>query len=150
MKFALFSAALAAVLGVSGIALAQQDIIAERRAGMSNMGRQIRPMTVALQAGDARAVVTPVAEILAFMATIPDRFPAQSLTPPVAQGRNPGQTRAGAAIDANRADFLQRRDVAVAAWTGLSTALQAGTATPDMLRAAANACDSCHERYWVR
>jgi cytochrome c556 len=146
----IIGAAIAASLGAGGVALSQPDVIAERRAAMGAMGQQMRPLSAAVQAGDARALLPRIEEMIGFMRTIPDRFPAATLTPPVPQGRGQGQTRAGAAIDANRADFAQRSDAALTAWTGMRDAIQAGRATPDMLRATIGSCDSCHDRYWVR
>jgi cytochrome c556 len=73
-----------------------------------------------------------------------------SLTPPVAQGAGDGQTRALAAIDANRADFASRSQAMIVSLNGLKTAAASGGVTADMVRGVGGTCVACHRSYRAR
>ncbi len=145
-------AAIAAVsVGMGGAALAQGDVIAERRAGLRQMQDHLDAIAAVLQArGDQAQVVARLDQMIPFYRALPERVPAASLTPPVAQGTGAGQTRALGAIDASRADFATRSQDMVTALTAMRTAAAAGSATPDMVRSTGGTCVACHRSYRAR
>lgn len=144
-------AAVAALgVGLAGVAPAQ-DVVADRRAGLTQMGRHMEAIGGVVQArGDQRQIVPRVDEMAAFFRTLPDRVPAASLTPPVAQGTQPGQSRALAAIDANRADFGRKASEMVTALGTLRAAAEAGGVNADLIRATGGTCANCHREYRAR
>jgi cytochrome c556 len=147
----MLAAAAAMVVGTMGAALAQGDVIAERRAGLRQMGQNMQAIGAVVQGrGDQAQIVQRVDQMLAFYQTLPGRFPAASLTPPVAQGQGDGQTRALAAIEANRADFVAKNNAMIAALNTLRTTAQAGNVTADTIRATGGACGACHDPYRAR
>jgi cytochrome c556 len=75
---------------VPGVALAQADIIAERRAGLKRMGEHFEAMkAISDQRADPRPAVARVDDMVAWFTGFPSRFPAGSGT---------GDTRAQPAI----------------------------------------------------
>ena len=151
MRGWMMAAGAAAALGVAGVALAQADVIAERRAGLRTMGQHMEAITaIVQQRGDQRQIAARVDQMIPFFQSLPNRFPAPSLTPPVAQGTGEGQTRALAAIDGNRADVQQRAATAIAALNRLKTTAEAGNVTPDLLREVGGTCAACHQQYRAR
>jgi cytochrome c556 len=151
MKRALFAAALAAAVGVSGLALAQGNVVVERKEGMREMGRQLEAINAILQ---ARGPQGPIAEradrIIAFYTNLNALYPAATLTPPLPEGRNEGQTRSLAAIEPNRAAFTNYANDMVRQLTAMKTASATGGVTPDMLRAAGQVCAGCHNQFRAR
>jgi len=146
----LMMAALLAI-GSVGPALAQGDVIAARREGLRGVGANMEAIAAVAQArGDARPTVARIDEMTAFFRTFGERFPTASLTPPVAQGTQPGQTRALAAIDGNRAGFETARANMVTALGTLRTAAEAGSISPDLLRATGGTCGACHQQFRAR
>jgi len=142
-------------LGMAGPVMAQGaasgDVIADRRAGLRAMGTHLEAVQQAVQArSDTRALTPRVDAMITFYQTFPDRFPAASLTPPVAQGTQDGQTRALAAIEANRANFVTANTNMSTALTALRVAAESGTITPDMLRATGGTCGACHQQFRAR
>lgn len=151
MRGFVLAAAVAVGLGSAGAALALGELVAERRAGLSQIERQFEAIAAGVQQrGDQRAMAGQVEEMIAFFRTLPDRFPAATLAPPLPGGREAGQTRAREAIEANRADFNQRSAVMVANLVALRTAAEAGTISGDTLRGTANTCIACHRGYRAR
>jgi cytochrome c556 len=151
MRAWVWAAAVAAGLGTAGGALAQADVIAERRAGLRQMGQHMEAIAAVLQSrGDQAQIAGRVDQMTPFFQSLPNRFPAASLTPPVPQGTQEGQTRALAAIEANRADFNTRAGNMVTALGALKTAAQAGNVTPDLLRSTGGTCGACHQQYRAR
>lgn len=151
MKVLVLAALAAMGVGSAGAAFAQGSVAAERRAGLREMGQHIEAIGAAVQTrGDQRALVARVDQMTAFFRTLPDRVPAASLTPPVAQGTQDGQTRAMAAIDANRAGFAERNQAMLAALVTLRSAAEAGTINPDLLRSTGGTCGACHQAYRAR
>ena len=115
------------------------------------MGQHLEAIGGVVQArGDQSALVPRIDQMTAFFTTMPDRFPTASLTPPQTQGTNDGQTRALAAIDANRADFQTRNANMLTALATLKTAAEAGTVSPDLLRTTGGTCGACHQQYRAR
>lgn len=151
MRDFVLAASVALGLGSAGAALAQGDVVAERRAGLSQIERQFEAIAATVQQrGDQRAMTGQMEEMIAFFRTLPDRFPAATLTPPLPGGREAGQTRAREAIEANRADFNQRGADMVANLVALRAAAEAGTIGSDTLRGTANTCIACHRSYRAR
>ncbi|NGM21308.1 cytochrome c [Roseomonas stagni] len=138
-------------VGTAAPAFAQGDVIAERRAGFRMLGQTMEAFTQAVnQRGDTRALAPRVDQMTAFINSLPNRVPAASLTPPQPQGTNEGQTRALAAIDADRATFATRASAAAAAFATLKTAAEAGTVTADTLRTVGGTCGACHQPFRAR
>ena len=138
-------------IGFAGAALAQGDVIAERRAGLRAQGATMEAVQQAVQArGDTRALAPRIDQAIAFYQTFPARFPTASLTPPVAQGTQDGQTRALAVIETNRAGFQTASTNMVTALTALKTAAEAGSISNDVLRATGGTCGACHQQFRAR
>ena len=142
-------------LGLAAPVMAQGtsvgDVIAERRAGLRATGAHLEAIQPVVQArGDTRALVPRVDAMIAHFQAFPARFPPASLTPPMTQGTQDGQTRALAAIDANRANFNTANDNMIAALVTLRGAAEAGTIPPDMLRATGGTCGACHQQFRAR
>ena len=138
-------------LGFAGSTVAQADVIAERRAGLRAVGATLEAVQQTIQArGDTRALVARIDQQIAFYQTFPTRFPVASLTLPVAQGTQEGQTRALAVIDTNRAGFELASANMVTALTTLKTAAEAGSISTDLLRATGGTCSACHRQFQAR
>lgn len=151
MKGLVLAAMAAAGVAWAGAALAQGSVVAERRAAFREVGQHMEAIGAAVQARtDQRALVARVDQMAVFFRTLPDRVPVASLTPPVAQGTQDGQTRALAAIDANRAGFADRNQAMLAALVALRGAAEAGTIGPDLLRTTGGTCGACHQAYRAR
>lgn len=151
MKAWAMAALVAAGVGSGGVALAQGHVVAERRAGFREMGAQMEAIAGIVQSrGDQRQIAARIDRITPFLQSLPDRVPASSLTPPTAQGTQDGQTRALAAIDANRADFATRQQAMLTALATLRTAAEAGNVTGDMLRMTGGTCGACHQQFRAR
>ena len=103
-------AAVAAVsVGMMGAALAQPNVAAERRAGFRQMQGHMEAIAAVVQTrGDQAQIASRVDQMIPFYQALPGTVPAASLAPPIPQGTGEGQTRALAAIEANRADFAAR------------------------------------------
>lgn len=139
-------------LGMAGGALAQADVVAERRAGFRQMSQHMEAIAAVVQSrGDQRQIAARVDQMVPFYQGLPNRVPAASLTPPVAQGTGEGQTRALAAIDGNRADFAAKNAAMLTLLTQLKTAAEAGNVNVDLLRqVGTNGCGGCHQPYRAR
>ena len=145
------AAVVAAGVGSAGIALAQGNTVAERRAGFREAGAQMEAIAGIVQSrADQRQIAARVDQMIPFFQALPNLVPAPSLTPPTAPGTQDGQTRALAAIDANRADFGTRQQAMLTALATLKTAAEAGNATGDMLRMTGGTCGACHQRFRAR
>ncbi|MGG5812005.1 c-type cytochrome [Falsiroseomonas sp. CW058] len=151
MRAMILAAAAVLAVGGAGAALAQGDVIAERRAGLRQMGQHMEAIAAIVQnRGDQAQIAARVDQMVPFYQSLPNRFPTPSLTPPVAQGTGEGQTRALAAIEANRAGFQQANANMVTALGALKTAAGAGNVTPDLLRTTGGTCGACHQTYRAR
>jgi cytochrome c556 len=85
----------AAGVGSAGMALAQGNVVAERRAGFREMGTQMEAIAAIVQSrGDQRQIAARIDQMLPFFQSLPNRVPADSLTPPTARGTQDGQARA--------------------------------------------------------
>lgn len=145
------AAAVAAGVGAAGVAMAQGDVVAERRAGFRQVGQQMEAIGGIVQSrGDQAQIAARVDQMVAFYQRLPNLVPTASLTPPVAQGTGDGQTRALAAIEANRADFAARSQATIVALNGMKTAAASGGVNADMLRNVGGTCAACHQQYRAR
>ncbi|MDO9499349.1 cytochrome c [Falsiroseomonas sp.] len=150
MRGWMMAAGAVAVLGMAGAAVAQ-DVVADRRAGLRGMGQTMEAVAATVQSrGDTRALVPRIEAMSAFVQTLPNLVPTASLTPPQPQGTQPGQTRALAAIDADRAGFQTRTDAMLTALASLKTAAEAGSISPDLLRSTGGTCGACHQQFRAR
>jgi cytochrome c556 len=146
-------ALVAAFAGLAGAALAQGDVVAERRAGLRTMGQHLEAIQGVVRAGgDTRPLVGRVDEMTAFFQTFHERFPASSLNPTVPQGTNEGQSRALPSIETDRAGFVRTRDGVLTSLVGLRTAAASGdaAATGRALQETGGACGTCHRSYRAR
>lgn len=151
MRNVVLAAVMAAAVGSAGVAFAQGNVVAERRAGFREMGAHMEAIAGIVQSrGDQRQIAARVDQMVPFYQSLPNRVPAASLTPPLPQGTQDGQTRALAAIEANRADFATRTQNMLTALASLKTAAEAGNVTPDMLRTTGGTCGACHQPYRAR
>jgi cytochrome c556 len=151
MRAWVLAAIVAAGVGSAGVAVAQGNVVAERRAGFREMGAHMEAIAAVVQSrGDQGQIAARVDQMVPFYESLPNRVPAASLTPPVAQGTQDGQTRALAAIEANRADFGTRSQAMISALGALRTAAAAGNVTPDLLRSTGGTCGACHQQYRAR
>jgi cytochrome c556 len=145
------AAVVAAGVGSAGVALAQGNIAAERRAGFREMGGHMEAIAAIVQSrGDQRQIAARVDQMTPFYHSLPGRVPPASLTPPLAQGTQDGQTRALTAIDTGRADFATRNQAMLTALATLRTASEAGNVTPDLLRTTGGTCGACHQQFRAR
>lgn len=145
------AAVVAVSVGAAGAALAQADVAAERRAGFRQMGAHMEAIGAIVQGrGDQAQIAARVDQMIPFYQALPDRVPAASLTPPLPQGTGEGQTRALAAIEANRADFATRNQTMIAALNTLKAAATTGGVTADLLRSTGGTCAACHQQYRAR
>lgn len=151
MRAWVLAAVVAAGVGSAGVALAQGNVVAERRAGFREMGGHMEAIAGIVQSrGDQRQIAARVDQMVPFFQSLPNRVPAASLTPPVAQGTQDGQTRALAAIETSRADFGTRQQAMLTQLAALKTAAEAGTVSGDLLRATGGTCGACHQQFRAR
>ncbi len=151
MKSWLVAVVAAVSFGLAGAALAQADVVAERRAGLRQMQDHLDAIAAIVQArGDQAQIVARVDQMIPFYQGLPNRVPAASLTPPLAQGTGAGQTRALAAIEANRADFATRSQNMIVALNALKAAAATGSVGADAIRSTGGTCIACHRDYRAR
>lgn len=151
MKTWALAVVVAVGVGSGGMALAQGNAVAERRAGFREIGAHMEAIAGLVQSrGDQRQIAARIDQMIPFFQSLPGRVPASSLTPPTPQGTQDGQTRALAAIEANRAEFGTRQQAMLAALATLRTAAEAGTVTGDMLRMTGGTCAACHQQFRAR
>lgn len=151
MRGFILAAVAAAGVVSAGAAFAQGNVAAERRAAFREMGQHMEAIAAVVQSrGDQRQVVARVDAMIAFYLALPDRVPAASLTPPLPQGTQDGQTRALAAIETNRAGFGERNAAMLAALGTMRGAAEAGTVGPDLLRSTGGTCGACHQAFRAR
>ncbi len=151
MRVWVLVAVAAASVGVAGAALAQPDVAAERRAGFRQMQDHLDAIAAVVQGrGDQAQIAGRVDQMIPFYQGLPGKVPAASLTPPLAQGTGAAQTRALAAIEANRADFATRAQNMVASLNALKTAAAAGSVSADTIRSTGGTCIACHREYRAR
>lgn len=129
---------------LAGVAFAQGDVIAERRAGLKRMGEHMQAMKAVVDGrGNVQPLAATVDDMIAWYRTMPDRFPP---------GSDRGDTRALPALWNERANFETIN-------TNMLNQLQALRATAASGDAAAFAaaygqtgqtCGTCHRPYRQR
>jgi cytochrome c556 len=128
-------------IGTAGIALAQANVIAERRDGLRQMGRHVEAIGTVVQArGDVRPLTEPVRYIADFSRRMSTLFPP---------GSGQGDTRALPAIWTDRPTF----DARLADFQAAAERLVAVQATGDaaafatQFQATAATCGACHRAF---
>lgn len=137
MKAGMLAGVAAALLGMTGAALAQ-DVIAQRREGLRGMGRQMEGIKAVTDArGDTRPLAANVDTMIAFYRGLPALFPP---------GSDTGNTRALPTIWSDRPGFEQANTNMVAALGTLRTAAASGdvAATTAAFQQAGATCGACH------
>lgn len=143
MRVVWMGAAAAAVL-VAGTALAQGDVIAERRAGLKRMGEHMQAMKAVVDnRGDVRPLAATVDDMIAWYRTMPGRFPP---------GSDKGDTRALPALWNERANFETINNNMVNQLQALRTAAASGdsAAFATAYGQTGQTCGTCHRPYRQR
>jgi cytochrome c556 len=133
------------LLAMAGTAIAQGDVIAERRAGLKRMGGHMEAMKPVVDAkGDVRALEPRIDDMIAWYARLPALFPAGSGT---------GDTKALPALwerfgefeanDAKLVDKLKTMKVAAAAGDTEAFGASYKALGPEY-------CGSCHRPFRAR
>lgn len=126
-------------------ALAQADVIAERRAGLKRMGGHMEAFKpVAEAGGDVRALAPRVDDMIAWFRTMPAHFPAGSGT---------GDTKARPAIWTDWAEFERANTRVLGQLEVLKAAATAGDAAAFAAAYKATGpeyCGSCHRPFRAR
>lgn len=140
MKRGMWLAALG-FAALAGTALAQGDVIAERRAGLKRMGGHMEAIKpVAESRGDVKALEPRVDDMIAWFRSMPQRFP---------EGSGTGDTKALPSIWSDRAGF----EAADARMVGQLEMLKKAAADGDAaafataFQATGPLCGGCHRSY---
>jgi cytochrome c556 len=133
------------LMAVAGTAVAQGDVIAERRAGLKRMGGHMEAIKPVVEAkGDVKPLEPRIDEMIVFYRTLPSRFPAGSGT---------GDTKALPAIWQEPAKFQEVNAALLGQLAVLKTAAGAGD-TAGFAAAYADTgpkfCGSCHRPFRAR
>lgn len=133
------------MMALAGTALAQGDVIAERRAGLKRMGAHMEAIKpVADARGDVRALAPRIDDMIAWFRSMPERFPAGSGTGDTKALPTVWTERAG--FDAANTRMLGQLDVLKAAATaGDAAAFGAAFAVTG-----GQFCGGCHRNYRAR
>lgn len=135
------AAAAVAVVLAAGTALAQGDVIAERRAGLKRMGEHMQAMTAVVDGrGDVRPLTATVEDIIAWYRSLPGRFPP---------GSDRGDTRALPAIWTEKANYDRVADNMVTQLQVLRAAAASGDAGAfaTAYGQTGQTCGTCHRPY---
>lgn len=144
MRGVVWMGAAAAVALAAGTALAQADVIAERRAGLKRMGEHMQAMKAVV---DSRSNVQPLAatvdDMIAWYRTMPNRFPP---------GSDRGDTRALPALWNEKANFETINSNMVNQLQALRTAAASGDAAAFAAAygQTGQTCGTCHRPYRQR
>ncbi|MCO6420030.1 cytochrome c [Siccirubricoccus sp. KC 17139] len=134
-----------ALMGLAGTALAQGNVIAERREGLKRMGAHMDAIKPVAEArGDVRTLVPRLDDMLTFFRGLPNLFPPGSGT---------GDTKARPEIWQNFADFQTLDARLVGQLETLRTAAAAGDAAAFAAAyqvTGAQYCGACHRNYRAR
>ncbi len=129
-------------LGTS--ALAQADVIAERRAGLKRMGEHSRAIKETLDnKGDLAGVAASARDMEGFFRALPARFPP---------GSDKGDTKALPAVWSERATFETNaaRTSELAGQLASTAAAGDGDASAAAFRELGQSCGTCHRSYRAR
>lgn len=134
-----------ALVAVAGTALAQADVIAERRAGLKRMGGHMEAFKPVAEArGDVRPLEARVDDMIAFYRTLPSRFPA---------GSGSGDTKALPAIWSDFGNFEATNNRLLGQLEVLKAAAHNGDPAAFATAYAATGpqfCGACHRTYRAR
>lgn len=150
MRFRLIASALLATLTLSGVALAQTEVITQRREGLRGMGAHMEAMKAIADArGNPAPAVERVDAMIAFFTAFPTSFPAGTDVP---QGTNPGQTRALPSIWTDQAGFLAANNGTLTQLAALRATAVAGDAAgfAAAYGQTGATCGTCHRGYRAR
>ena len=129
------------VLALTGAAMAQGDVIAQRREGMKRMAHHMQAIKAVVDShGDPRGTVQRIDDMLAW-------YPRElGLFPP---GSDQGDTKALPVVWTDRAGFEQSNAIIVTRLQALRAAAYAGNeaAFATAFRQTGAACGSCHRTY---
>ena len=142
-KFLLAGLGVLALGGVS-VAFAQDDVIAQRRAGLKRMGEHMTAMkTVADARGPGAHFSGTIDEMINFYQGLPARFPAGSGT---------GDTKALPTIWSDNAGLVTAANDTVAKLQALRVASTTGdgAAFQSAWQAVGPTCGTCHRTYRAR
>lgn len=117
------------------------QIIRDRRDGLKAVGAHMEAMgAIAQSRGDTRPAVERIDAIIAFFATFPDRFPANTQA---------GDTRALPVVFTDRAGFVTARDNLNAPLANLRRVAASGDAAAfgPALQTVGATCGACHRAY---
>ena len=133
------------LLAMAGTAMAQGDVIAERRAGLKRMGGHMEAMKPVVEAkGDVKALEPRIDDMIVWYQGLPALFPAGSGT---------GDTKALPAIWQEPAKFQEVNAALLGQLAVLKTAAGAGD-TAGFAAAYADTgpkfCGSCHRPFRAR
>jgi cytochrome c556 len=144
MKWRMVVSALA-LMALAGTALAQGDVIAERRAGLKRMGAHMDAIKPVAEArGDVKALEPRVDDMIAWYRTMPDRFPP---------GSEHGDTKALPAVWSDRAGFLAANTRMLGQLDVLKTVAASGDAAAFATAFQATGpqfCGGCHRNFRAR
>lgn len=133
------------LMALAGTALAQGNVIAERRAGLKRMGEHMEAMKpISDSRGDPRAAVPRIDDMIAFYRGLPALFPAGSGT---------GDTKAQPAIWQDFPRFEQAAAALVGQLTTMRAAAAAGDAAAFQTAYQATGpqfCGGCHRPFRAR
>ncbi|MFC7472866.1 c-type cytochrome [Dankookia sp. GCM10030260] len=133
------------LMALAGTAMAQGDVIAERRAGLKRMGGHMEAIKPVVEAkGDVKALEPRIDDMIVFYRTLPSRFPAGSGT---------GDTKALPAIWTDFAGFETANKALLGQLAVLKTAAAAGDAAAFGAAYAETGpkfCGGCHRPYRSR
>jgi cytochrome c556 len=135
------AAAAVAVVLAAGTALAQGDVIAERRAGLKRMGEHMQAMKAVVDGrGDVRPLTATVDDMIAWYRSLPGRFPL---------GSDRGDTRALPAMRTEKANFDRVGDNMVTQLQVLRAAAASGDAGAfaTAYGQTGQTCGTCHRPY---
>ena len=144
MKGVVWMGAAAAAVLAAGTALAQADVIAERRAGLKRMGEHMQAMKAVVDnRGDVRPLAATVDDMIAWYRTMPNRFPP---------GSDRGDTRALPALWNEKANFETINTNMVNQLQALRTAAASGDAAAFAAAygQTGQTCGTCHRPYRQR
>jgi cytochrome c556 len=145
MRGSLVVVALGAAAVLAGTAaVAQGDVIAERRAGLKRMGEHMQAMNAVVDSkGDVRPLAATVDDMVAWYRTMPSRFPP---------GSDRGDTRAQPALWNERANFETINTNMVNQLQILRTAAASGdpAAFASAYGQTGQTCGTCHRPYRQR
>ncbi|MES2713636.1 MAG: cytochrome c [Pseudomonadota bacterium] len=150
MRLRLIASALLATLSLTGVALAQTEVITARREGLRGMGAHMEAMKAIADArGNPAPTVERIDAMTAFYSTFPTRFPAGTDVP---QGTQPGQTRALPVIWTDNAGFVQANTNMLTQITALRAAATGGdpAAFAAAFQQTGATCGACHRTYRAR